>query len=163
MAIPETVIEGLGLEPLKIELGFREQAWRILYTSPELREFLTEIVRGDPPTRWEADLTPKEQLFDLFRTFIVGEKLRSDEQFHVMRPDEHAVWELKTPDLRIFGWFLAQDQFAGIYGNWAEDVKAHGLYPGYRDEIVRRRRDCGAENSNCVWEIDYDAVVSIRN
>lgn len=163
MAISETMISEFDLRPISVPLRSKEETWRTLYASRELQDFLHEIRATNPPTRWEADLTPKEQLYELFRVFITGEALRTDDQFHVMRPTDDAVWELKTPDLRIFGWFIAKDQFAGIFGNWADEIKNHGLYAGYRDEITRRRRKCGAEDLCCVWETEENAVISIRN
>ncbi|MGY6645114.1 MAG: hypothetical protein ACXIVD_07820 [Salinarimonas sp.] len=163
MAISETVISEFDLRSISIRLGDKEEKWRTIYASRALQVFLADIQVNDPPTRWEADLTPKEQLYELFRVFITGEVLRTDDQFHVMRPTDDAVWELKTPDLRIFGWFIAKDQFAGIFGDWAERIKEHGLYAGYRDEITRRRLKCGADDTCCVWETEENAVVSIRN
>jgi hypothetical protein len=68
-------------------------------------------------------------------------------QFRSIRAEMNAVGELKTPDVRIFGWFLKRDCFVAVFGNWTDVVKDHDLYRGYRIAIRRPRRELGIERS----------------
>lgn len=70
--------------------------------------------------------------------------------FRVLRHEARPARELKTPDLRVFGWLAKRDCFIAAFGDWADKVKDHGLYRGYRLEIRRLRRQWGAELDLCV-------------
>jgi hypothetical protein len=46
-----------------------------------------------------------DQLDDLLLV-LHWQEFSCPNQFHVMDYKDPGVWELKTPDLRVFGWFL---------------------------------------------------------
>jgi len=100
-------------------------------------------------------------LDDLFFSFISGRPLTFMKQFRPIRAEPNAVWEFKTPDLRIFGWFVVKDCFVAVFGDWADRVKDLDLYRGYRTEIKRIRRGMGAMDELCVKGIDAGDVISI--
>jgi len=56
-----------------------------------------------------------------------------------MRPKEADVFELVTPDVRIFGWFPRKDVFVAVAGDVMENTHGHDLYPGYRNMVIRQR------------------------
>ncbi|WP_197419712.1 hypothetical protein [Agrobacterium sp. D14] len=60
-------------------------------------------------------------------------------QFKRMRPEDRDVFELVTPDLRIFGWFPAYNKFIAVKGDFMDRTHGHNLYPGYRDLVVKER------------------------
>jgi hypothetical protein len=43
--------------------------------------------------------------------------------FHDMKPEKDGVWELKTADLRIFGWMYRPRQFIAVCGGYTDDYK----------------------------------------
>jgi hypothetical protein len=92
---------------------------------------------------------------------LSGEQLIFTRQFRVVRAEENAVWELKTPDVRIFGWFMAKDCFAAVFGNWADTIKDHDLYRGYRIAIRRLRRELEIDETLCVKGVAPDDVLSV--
>src|ERR1700721_819766 len=104
--------------------------------------------------------TGAEQVDDLFNTFLRGQPLVYMKQFRSIRAEKNAVWELKTPDVRIFGWFLKKDCFVGVLGNWADGLKAPDLYRGYRIAIRRMRRELGVDETLCVQGVTPGDVVS---
>ena len=163
MSTLATLVEAHGLRSLSVPMGAAVQKWRVLYAAPRLITFLGQIVAGDPPTRCEADLSPKEQLYGLFADFISGEELVFDEEYHAMYPGDAAIWELKTPDIRIYGWFAQVDCFIGVVGDWKDRIVEFGLNAGYRDEAITFRRDCGAEEKFCIWETGPHDAISVRD
>ena len=162
MAISEKIASALELARIGGRSARGEQPWRIMCASPEVVEFIKRIWAENPPSHCEADLTPREQLASLIRRYTSGDELFVGTEFHILLPAENAVWELKTPDFRLFGWFAAKDLFVALAIDWADRVKEHGLYSGYRDEVARRRAESGADVSACIWSTDDDAVVSVR-
>lgn len=145
---------------VEIPLDARSQTQRLLYATPSFVDWLSELMSSDPPSPLGADMTPTEQLDFLLFMYVSGQRLTYSRQFRAIRPEPHAVWELKTVDLRIFGWFLRKDCFVCVFGDWADHVKDHDLYRGYRLEIRRLRRELGVGKELCVEGIDPDDVLS---
>ena len=156
-----TLVEAGEISPIEVELGPREQPTRLLYGTPAFLNWLKERLRSAETSPLLADLTPSEQLDLLFYQFLSGKPLVFTKHFKVIKYERNAVWELKTPDLRIFGWFAMKDCFVAVFGDWAERIKEHGLYRGYRIEVKRLRRRIGAEPGLCVKGVLPGDVVSL--
>jgi hypothetical protein len=72
--------------------------------------------------------------------FISGEALEEGDEFRLMRPIDGDVYELKSIDLRIFGWFYRPGIFIATAIDTMERVHEYtGLSDGYRDEVIRVR------------------------
>jgi hypothetical protein len=149
------------LVKIEVELAPRDQPLRLLYGTPQFIEWLKEALDGAAPTTLLGSTTPTEQIDDLFHSFLSGQPLIFTRQFRVVRVEDNAVWELKTPDIRIFGWFMAKDCFVAVFGNWADTIKNHDLYRGYRIAIRRLRRDLEIDATLCVKGTNPDDVLSV--
>src|ERR1700733_1797046 len=88
-----------------------EQPQRLLYGFPHVITWLNETLPTLQPFYAETDLSPIEQVDVLFHDFVSGEDLVYYERCHFMEPLINGVWELKTPDIRIFGWFCKRGVF----------------------------------------------------
>lgn len=126
------------LVKLEAQLEAREQEFRAIYVSQKLRERLC----NDLPawrSQWNLSETPQEQVSALVSRFISGEGLIFDYNFNVLHPYKDGVWELKTADVRLFGWFHKCDCFVGAFIDETWRIKQHDLYAGYRGEVIRFR------------------------
>jgi len=155
------LVDSGAIVRIDVELAPRDQPLRLLYGTPQFIEWLQGLLRGDEPSQRLGQTSPAEQVDDLFHSFLSGEPLIFTRQFRVVRAEENAVWELKTPDIRIFGWFMAKDCFVAVFGNWADTVKDHDLYRGYRIAIRRLRRELGIDATLCVRGVEPDDVLSV--
>jgi len=81
--------------------------------------------------------------------------------FKRLRPHGHDVFELKAPDVRIFGWFHERDRFIAARGASMEDVKNHDLYLGFVGEVDRARAALDLDEPKCLWGAGEDDVVSV--
>jgi len=54
--------------------------------------------------------------------------------FHDMDPSSDQVWELKTADLRIFGWMYRPREFIAVCGGFADDYKLPTKTKNYADD-----------------------------
>jgi hypothetical protein len=149
------------LVKIDVELAPHEQPMRLLYGTPEFVAWLQGVLAGASPPRPLAHMSAPEQIDDLFYSFLSGAPLVFNRQFRAIRVEDNAVWELKTPDVRIFGWFLDKDCFAAVFGNWADTIKDHDLYRGYRIAIRRLRRELGVDAGLCVKGGAPDDVLSL--
>ncbi|QQM31749.1 hypothetical protein JET14_06160 [Martelella lutilitoris] len=121
-------------------LDAHEQPARLLYITPRAVQWLnTNLENMASDGFYDNAATPAQQADDLFYSFIVGEDIAADLPPHVMLPAEDGIWELRTPDLRMFGWFWRKGVFIISAINSAEMCKKHSLYAGYRNQAVGDR------------------------
>ena len=141
-----------------------EQELRILWASPKLKAWV-ENELPNLTSQWDVETEPLEQLDAYMAVFASGLPLVFDRQFKPFQPKAiqplgDGVWYLKTPDLRIFGWFWSKDCFIGVVADTAERVKKHALYEGYRGEVVRFRDALDLDEPKFIPGTDPDAVLS---
>ncbi|WP_157009812.1 hypothetical protein [Sphingobium sp. YBL2] len=131
------------------------------------RIYLLERVPGQIEQRIEKtgsdrqiEIEPKEQLDGLLADFCEGEEVMAATQFKCLQPKENGIWELKTPDVRVFGWFYEKDCFivSAVDAKWR--ILEHGLYNGYISEAVRLRAELFGENAKFVEGTEPDDVIS---
>ena len=161
MSTFEHLVEANVIVRIDVEMGLREQPMRLLYGTPDFISWLNSVLAGAQPSNRLGEATPTEQIDQLFYNFLSGFPLVHMRQFRFIRSEKNAVWELKTPDIRIFGWFLQKDCFVCVFGNWADEVKDHNLYRGYRIAIRRFRRELNLDDSFCVQGVDPSDVISL--
>src|ERR1700738_2328307 len=136
-----------------------EQEWRSVHTSPRFRG----RVENDLPqwkSQWRQELSPTQQFDALFEQFCSGEVLTYGHRFKPLNHLGDGIWELKTPDLRIFGWFWNVDCFIATGIDTAYQVKNHNLYAGYAGEAGRFREQTDLNEPKFVPGEDPHAVVS---
>jgi hypothetical protein len=155
------LVDNGAIVRIEVELAPRDQPLRLLYGTPQFVVWLQEALAGAEPQQRLGQTSPAEQIDDLFHSFLSGAPLVFTRQFRAVRAEDNAVWELKTPDVRIFGWFMAKDCFVAVFGNWADTIKDHDLYRGYRIAIRRLRRELGVDATLCVKGVAPDDVLSV--
>jgi hypothetical protein len=136
-----------------------QQAFRCIYISEKLKAWMEKDLPVLKAT-WQTELSCKEQVVDLTEMFCAGDELDSTTQFHALRPYVDGVWELKTGDVRIFGWFPQKDHFIGVVAHDAYFVKLHDLYHGLVGEVVRFRDALALDDPKFVPGDNPHAVVS---
>ncbi|GGK27747.1 hypothetical protein [Salinarimonas ramus] len=143
------------------DLGPREQAFRRLFVTPAVARWLSRDLATRPSSLIGNALSPVEQVDALIERFVAGRPLEHGRQFKCLRPAQKAVWELKTDDVRLFGFFPERDCFVVLFANFADTVKDHDLYRGYVDEVVRRRAELDIDGGHMKGSDAHD-VVSTR-
>lgn len=89
---------------------------------------------------YNESIATKNQAGVLLKNFVVGEEFESDLDFWHMRPHYDDVFELKTADLRIFGWFYRPRVFVAAQAQTFEVAhRAPGIHSYHRDEVVKMR------------------------
>jgi len=140
-------------------LGRRLQEDRMIYLSPQLANWMG-VVLPTLSSQWNIEMSPLEQLDAYVEVFASGKVLTYP---HSLKPLNHlgqGVWELKTADLRIFGWFHRRDCFIAHRCDTSERIKEFNLYPGYVGEVVRFRDLLPLDEPKSVEGEDPRAVVS---
>jgi hypothetical protein len=150
--------EGLLL-PYKPTLRNREFYDRDLYIYPGLMTWFSDVL----PTLIqldETDIRPMAQVSALLRQFVTGKQLTRYRQFKRLRPVGRDVWELKTPDVRIFGWFYRRDFFIAVCADSMERTKSSELYEGYINCVLDAREALALDEPKHIPGADYHDVIS---
>jgi hypothetical protein len=157
----ELVLAGRLLK-LDAALEHNEREWRYIHTSPRFRE-RAENELPHWKSEWNVEAEPIQQLDALVEIFCSGETLTFGSQFKPLTHIKDGIWELKTPDLRIFGWFCKKDHFIAGTMDLAFNVKKHNLYAGYAGEVERFRTQLDLNEPKFVASEDPNVVVSNYN
>lgn len=136
-----------------------EQEFRCLYGSPRFVGW----VQNDLPnlgSTWGIDQSPTEQFDAYMEIFASDEPLYFGWAFKPLVHLADGVWELKTADLRIFGWFSAKDCFIAYVADTKERIRLHRFYNGYAQETLRFRTQLDLNEPKFVLGDDPHAVIS---
>ncbi len=149
------------LTKLTVRLEKGQQPLRSIYGLPEFMESLT----NDLPTwgcgRLEADQTPQEQMDSVLHTWISGRSIRYNRMLQDLWPSTDEVWEFKTADLRIFGWFYRPRVFISAfldYADWYKEPTKKYYYEDTRNSVVGVRNKLDLDEPKFATGV-FDALV----
>ena len=113
------------MQRLEMPLGGRK-AWRFVFLSAAFTQWLEGLAAGAVGA--EA-VPPRIQVESVFYGFCDGKAAAYGHDIRCLEPVDRAVWELKTDDLRIFGWFACKNHFVadrGAFRNHLRTFKDYG-------------------------------------
>ena len=135
------------------------QSGRVIFVLPDLRQWLEDVLPTLGST-WNIEQSPIEQLDALIATFGSGDTLTFGQQFKPLTRLGDGIWQLKTADLRMFGWFHEKDCFVGTDANLKDDIMRLRMYRPYCEQAVRRRDALDLDEPKFIQGDDPNAVVS---
>jgi len=133
MATFEKLIEDRLLIQVAPKLPHGQFHERKVFAFPECVEWM-KSVKEMKTGRFQCASSPLEQLVERLRQWIAGEEIARDRMFHDMRPVSDNVWEMKTVDLRVFGWMYRKRQFIAVSGGFADHYKPPTKIRTYADD-----------------------------
>lgn len=107
--ILELVARG-DLERLDPQLDPDEQEFRLVFFVREVVTRLPEQLE-QMQSSCNVEQSPAEQLDDILYNFTSGKPLGYPRDFHEMYHRGDGFWELRTADVRVFGFFHRKDCF----------------------------------------------------
>jgi hypothetical protein len=134
---------------------------RKFYAFPECVRWMKVEVPKMVTGRERSAFTPYEQLMERLRQWMAGDRMKDGPWFHDMDPKTDAVWELKTADLRIFGWMYQPRSFIAVRGGYADHFKEPTKIKNYADErreVIKARGALPLDGDKFV-EGDFDELV----
>lgn len=139
MPTPNDLVQGGFLEKIDVDLDVDELPQRVLYAYPQVVTWLSDTLPGlVVDGHFPSAATPLEQADALFYNYVIGRKITQMAP-HSMRPKEPGVWELRTHDLRFFGWFYRKGVFIISAADTKRNCKDGALYDAYRDNAINYR------------------------
>jgi hypothetical protein len=117
-----------------------EPRLREVYGLPEFQTWLAvdlpQLVQG----RLQAPDPPQEQVDDILYRWITGKRFLYTRQFQDLMPTSDEVWEMKTADIRIFGWMYRPRMFIAVFGDYADLYKGRARQRSYEDAKRKVKR-----------------------
>jgi len=152
------------LTRIQVPLGRREFDERWFYAMPSFVRFLEELLPSAQTGILEATESPAAQMDTLLRKWNAGKPMAYRRVFSNLRPKGRGVWEMKTADLRIFGWIYRPKVFVATFAGFADDYKSqNGNPPKESYDDARERviwiRDRLEVDSPAFVTGDYDALI----
>ena len=145
------------------------EVMRCCYVTQEVESFLALPAIG-AATYWSYTLSPKRQLMNKLDAFVEGDHwavlAQADtppafRKLRPRRPEGPNAWELRTIDVRLFGWFPGPpNTFVGVVPALKRDlVDQNGMeddakYRSRIDDVVRFRAAHGLEAH--IWRLAQD-------
>lgn len=162
MATFDELLERRVLIRVTVRLRHDQFHERRLYAFPTFLEWVKNEVPKMVTGRLKAAQTPLEQLQVRLREWMAGNPMRYGRMFQDLLPrDRDYVWEMKTPDLRIFGWMYRPKQFIAVFGDFADDYKPPTRTKSYADarkQVVKARDDIPLDGDK-YSDGDFDDLV----
>jgi hypothetical protein len=137
MATFDSLLQGKKLIPVILRLPRGQFHERKIYAYPDCVRWMRDEVPKMTTGRLQSDFTPHQQMVERLRQWMSGQPMEYGPMFHDMDPLEDNVWEMKTADLRFFGWMYQRRKFIAVQGGYADDYKEPTKTKNYADE----RRD----------------------
>jgi hypothetical protein len=121
----------------------REARLRWVYGFPGFQTWLDVELPQLNPGRLKASDSPQEQVDNILYRWITGKDIRYTRQFQDLMPRGDEVWEMKTADIRIFGWMYQPLKFIAVFGDYADLYKGRGASRSYEvaKQKVKNQRD----------------------
>ena len=149
---------------MQFQRRHRECQPRELYYSPDFRKWARDVLPTIQRTAaYATHESPREEVAVILGRFAVGARLivepNEDTPGDIKRlhPPENSIWELKTGDMRIFGWFHAHDCFVANTGGDATTIKANRVY----DRHIGDALDFLAQSGLKALEGDHHHVLTL--
>jgi hypothetical protein len=153
----------LGKQIIRVKLPLPNGQFdeRKVYAYPECLEWMKAKVPTMVTGRVQSDFTPAEQLIRILMKWITGKPMAYGRMLKDMTPRSDEVWEMKTADLRIFGWMYRPKELIVVCGGYADDYKEPTKTKNYADdrrEVVAARDALPLDGQKFVTG-DFDELV----
>lgn len=141
------------------ELGLGVLEQRRIYMLARVPDQIAMRIVGTTSDR-HLEIAPDEQLDGLLADFCEGIEIAAGTQFKCLVPQQNCIWELKTPDVRMFGWFYEKDCFIATAVDAKWRIREHKSYRGYIVEAAHFRSQLFGEDAGFIKGMEPDDVLS---
>ena len=164
MATLLELCESGRLEQIDATLDGHELAWRRIFATPEFVGWLDETLPAFPTDEVYSNMSPLEQVYSVFAEYISGEDFSIDKRFRKLkRTPTLDIWEIKTSDIRIFGWVPEKDAFICCFGDDASTIKNLNLYDRYMAQANFVRTQIDLNEPKSITGGSYADVLSTKD
>jgi hypothetical protein len=150
------------LAHVTVPLG-REHPRRDIYGFPRFTDWLANDLPNLQTGRLKGKDTPQEQVDFRLYQWIAGKPLAYSRMFNDLMPATDEIWEMKTLDIRIFGWMYRPLIFIALFGDYADlykGARATRSYETAKSDVIAARNQLDLDPPKFV-EGTFDELVCI--
>lgn len=158
MATLLELAESGALMPYEADLEDDEWADRTIYVTPSFNTWMDNVLPTLPKDRGRK-LTPQQQIWQTFFDFITGKPFFYPDDRRRLTPDSEYVWELKTEDLRVFGWFPEKGKFIAVTVEMKKNLRSKKLYEPFIDDVITFRSTLSLDEPKSLTGVKADEIL----
>ncbi|MDF1599686.1 hypothetical protein PZ895_07840 [Mesorhizobium sp. YIM 152430] len=126
---------------VRVRLKRTEFEDRRFYADPGFLGWLNTDVKA-ARSFYRDHIAPAQQALAILQSYNAGHAFIGSRMFQRMSPSSDDIWEMRTPDLRFFGWVPTRDCFIAVKGDLFENLKNDkSLYERHRIDAKLHRAD----------------------
>jgi hypothetical protein len=135
-----------------------EQPQRVVCFSPKFNTKLESSFQGMARLQGR-NRTPYEQIEQILYDFIIGRPMAYGSQYHPLDPLVSHTWELKTPDVRLIGWFPQRGHFVVVEGELKDNLKKFADYSPHVQKTVAFRDALDLDEPKAITGVSRNDVL----
>jgi hypothetical protein len=135
-----------------------EMPERWVYFSPSFETWAASVLPMLKRDRGR-NLFPNEQVEQTLFDFVKGRPLAYDLKYKKLDPVGNHVWELKTEDVRLIGWFPRPRHFVIVVGEMKVNLKRAADYKPYIENAVNFRTQLDLDEPKSVLGAKREAIL----
>jgi hypothetical protein len=158
MATLDHLVADGKLKKFDPDLEHDEFPERHVYMAPEADTWVDGTLRLAPHGR-SLRLSPYGQVEQLLFDFVIGRPLVYDAQRKKLNPVGLHVWELKTLDVRLIGWFPRKRHFIVVCGRLKTELLKASLYAPCINLVTLFRNTLDLDPPKTITGVRHDDVL----
>ncbi len=104
-------------------------------------------------------ITPYEQVEQILYEFIIGRPMTYGIHYRKLDPVMSHVWELKTPDVRLFGWFPRKSNIVIVCGDLKDNLTNFKSYAPFIAQVVAFRDVLDLDEPKAITGVRHNEVL----
>ena len=131
---------------------------RIVCFAPGFTTWLSRTLAKVEPLHGRH-LTPHEQVEQILYEFAIGRPMAYSVDYRKLDPPVLAhVWELKTQDVRLFGWFAKRGHFVIVCGELKDNLPKRSDYMPYIQKVISFRDVLDLDEPKALRGVTYNDI-----
>lgn len=158
MATLEHLVAAGKLKKHDPDLDDDELPTRIALFTPEFDTWLVTTLVNAPKDR-NRNLRPFEQAEQILFDFAIGRPMAYGLHYRKLDPLAQHVWELKTEDVRLFGWFPQRAHFIAVCGSLKNAIRKARDYAPFIQKVIDFRTALELDEPKAITGVGHDDVL----
>ena len=140
------------------DLEYWEMPERFITYTKDFGIWLEKTLR-QADTKRGRNLSPYEQVEQIFYDFVIGNPMAYSVDYRKLDPLGQHIWELKTEDMRVFGWFVRKRHFLVVCGEFKDKIPRAKFYKPYIQRVCDFRAALPLDEPKVNTGVSYNDVL----
>jgi hypothetical protein len=157
MATLEQLESGGQISRHDAELETWELSKRMISFTSNFGKWLSQLKSA--PKKRGRTLTPFEEINQSFFAFVMGKPMAFGVDYRKLEPHGNHVWEFKTLEMRVFGWFPRKAHFLAVCGEFKDNLPNNKAYKPFIEQVIKFREALALDEPKAILGVGKDAVL----